>query len=70
MELDGIMPPLNPFDANANREGKIATVLEKLKAFFQRFADISNGDFNSKPEIKIEIHNHYHGEIDNLTINK
>ena len=48
MELDGIMPPINPFDINANREGKIATVLEKLKAFFQRFADISNGDFGEE----------------------
>ena len=45
MELDSIMPPINPFDANANREGKIATVLEKLKAFFKRFSDISDGDF-------------------------
>ena len=70
MELDGIMPPINPFDANANREGKIANVLERLKAFFQRFADISNGDFSTTPEIKIEIHNHYHGTIDNLTINE
>ena len=70
MELDGIMPPINPFDINANREGKIATVLEKLKAFFQRFADISNGDFSSMPEIKIEIHNHYHGNIDTLNINE
>ena len=55
MELDGIMPSINPFDPNANREGKIATVLEKLKAFFKRFADISDGNFNSntsslKPE--------------------
>ena len=47
MELDGIMPPINPFDINANREGKIASVLEKLKAFFQRFADISNGVFKA-----------------------
>ncbi len=71
MELDGIMPPINPFDANANREGKIAIVLEKLKAFFQRFSDISNGDFSTNGQpIKIEIHNHYHGDIDNLTINE
>ena len=70
MELDGIMPPINPFDANANREGKIANVLERLKAFFQRFADISNGDFSTTPEIKIEIHNHFNGTIDNLTINE
>ena len=64
------MPPINPFDANANREGKIAAVLERLKAFFQRFADISNGDFSTMSDIKIEIHNHYHGTIDNLTINE
>ena len=48
MELDGIMPPINPFDAKANREGKIATVLEKLKAFFKRFSDISDGVFKSE----------------------
>ncbi len=52
MELDGIMPNINPFDPNANREGKIATVLEKLKNFFKRFADISNGDFNPQPQLK------------------
>lgn len=73
MELDGIMPPINPFDANANREGKIANVLERLKAFFQRFADISNGDFGTgknQVNINITINNHYNGEIDNLTINE
>lgn len=77
MELDSIMPSINPFDPNANREGKIATVLEKLKAFFKRFADISNGDFKAQgemgkdgsPIINIEIHNHFEGEIDQLTIN-
>ena len=67
MELDGIMPPINPFDVNANREGKIATVLEKLKAFFQRFADVSNGDFSDdKVQVNINIHNHYHGHVDNV----
>ena len=71
MELDGIMPPMNPFDANANREGKIATVLEKLKNFFRRFANISDKSFNNDtmPEIKIEIHNHFEGTIDKLNIN-
>lgn len=77
MELDSIMPSINPFDPNANREGKIATVLEKLKAFFNRFAGISNGDFRAqgevgkdgRPIINIEIHNHFEGEIDQLTIN-
>ena len=67
MELDGIMPPINPFDVNANREGKIATVLEKLKAFFQRFADVSNGDFSDDGiQVNINIHNHYHGHVDNV----
>ncbi len=46
MELDGIMPPINPFDKAANRQGKIQTVLERIKAFFNRFFDISNGDFS------------------------
>ena len=67
MELDGIMPPINPFDPSANREGKIASVLEKLKAFFKRFADISDGNF--KPVINITVQNHYHGNIDQLNIN-
>lgn len=67
MELDGIMPSINPFDPNANREGKIATVLEKLKAFFRRFSDISDGDFSQKNiNLNIEIHNHYHGNVENV----
>lgn len=67
MELDGIMPAINPFDVNANREGKIANVLEKLKAFFQRFANISDGDFSDKGiNINVTIENHYHGHIDNV----
>ena len=45
MELDSIMPPINPFDKAANRQGKIQTVLERIKAFFNKFFDISNGDF-------------------------
>ena len=56
MELDGIMPAINPFDVNANREGKIANVLEKLKAFF------SDKGIN----INVTIENHYHGNIDNV----
>ena len=69
MELDGIMPPINPFDVNANREGKIATVLEKLKAFFQRFADVSNGDF-SDDKVQVNVTINYNGPIENLTINE
>ena len=45
LELNGIMPPINPFDPNANREGKLHQVLERLKGFFNKFFDISNGDF-------------------------
>ena len=45
MELDSIMPPINPFDKSANRQGKIQTVLEKLKAFFNKFFDIADGEF-------------------------
>ena len=71
MELDGIMPPLNPFDPSADREGRVAAVLERLKTFFHRFADITNGEFRegSQPAINIEIHNHFEGTVGNLTIN-
>ena len=47
MELDGIMPPINPFDPSADRHGKIMRVVERLKAFFNRFAGISDGDFSA-----------------------
>jgi type I restriction enzyme R subunit len=53
MELDGIMPPINPFDPNANREGKIATVLERLKAFFNRFSSISDGVFKTAEKVSM-----------------
>lgn len=45
LELNGIMPPINPFDPNANREGKLRHVLERLKGFFNKFFDIANADF-------------------------
>ena len=45
MELDGIMPPINPFDRSANRQGKIQQVLSRLKSFFLKFADIANAEF-------------------------
>ena len=48
IELDAIMPPLNPFDPNANRQGKIKSVIEKIKAFFTKFFDISNGSFDEE----------------------
>ena len=43
--LDSIMPPINPFDPQANRQGKIEKVLERLKAFFNRYFDIANNEF-------------------------
>jgi type I restriction enzyme R subunit len=66
MELDGIMPALNPFDPQANRAGKIQAVVDRLKAFFQRFAGISDGSFN-KPTVNININvtNNIYGEIEN-----
>lgn len=39
-----ILPPMSIFDKNKNRETKKKTVIEKLKAFFERFFDISNGE--------------------------
>ncbi len=45
IELDGIMPPINPFDKSANRQGKMQKVLERIKSFFNKFFDISDGEF-------------------------
>ena len=45
LELSGIMPPINPFDPNANREGKLHHVLNRIRSFFNKFFDIANGDF-------------------------
>ena len=45
MELDSMMPPINPFDPSADRQGKIQRVIERLKEFFNRFAGITNGEF-------------------------
>ena len=48
LELNGIMPPINPFDPNADREGKLQHVLSRIKGFFNKFFDIANGDFQVK----------------------
>ncbi len=45
LELNGIMPPINPFDPNANREGKLRQVVEKIKAFFNKYFGIANAEF-------------------------
>ncbi len=45
LELNGIMPPINPFDPNANREGKLRQVVERIKAFFNKYFGIANAEF-------------------------
>lgn len=45
LELSDIMPPINPFDPSADREGKIKHVLERLKAFFAKYYEVANADF-------------------------
>ena len=45
MEPASIMPPMNPFSQQAYRAGVMERVLERLKAFFQKFFSISDGEF-------------------------
>ncbi len=45
LELNGIMPPINPFDPSADREGKLLHVVERIKGFFGKYYDIANGEF-------------------------
>ena len=45
MELAGIMPAMNPFNPQANRAGVMARVLERIKAFFQKFFTIADWEF-------------------------
>lgn len=45
LELNGIMPPINPFDPNANREGKLHRVLGRIKDFFGKYFEIAGADF-------------------------
>ena len=43
---------------------------EKVKADFQCFANISDGDFtDSGININVTIENHYNGDVDTVTIN-
>lgn len=44
-EVYDILPPVNPFDRNANRQGVFQKVLDRLKAFFAKYYEIANGDF-------------------------
>lgn len=47
-EVSRILPPMPVFSKNKERSRKKETVLEKLKAFFTRFFDISNGQFETR----------------------
>ena len=37
LELNALMPPLNPFDPTADRAGRLRQILDRLKAFFSRY---------------------------------
>ncbi|MCQ2336515.1 MAG: type I restriction endonuclease subunit R [Paludibacteraceae bacterium] len=45
VELNDIMPPINPFDPKANRQGKVEHILDRLKAFFTKYFGFANGKF-------------------------
>ncbi len=47
LELNDIMPAVNPFDPAANRERIVRRVLERIKKFFTKFFDVANGEFNA-----------------------
>lgn len=47
-EVSRILPPMPLFSKDKERSRKKETVLEKLKAFFTRFFDISNGQFETR----------------------
>ena len=57
-----ILPPSNPFLPESGE--KKQTVIEKLKNYLNKFLGTVE-----KPVINLSIENHYHGTIDNLTIN-
>lgn len=44
-EIYEILPPTNPFDRKANRQGIFQRVLEKLKVFFNKYFEVANGEF-------------------------
>ena len=57
-----ILPPSNPFLPESGE--KKQAVIDKLKEYLKRFMGTVE-----PVNINIEIHNHFEGEIDNLTIN-
>lgn len=44
--LTTVLPPVSRFSPGGERTKKRATVLEKLTGFFERFFDISSGNFS------------------------
>lgn len=51
-EVYDILPPVNPFDRKANRQGVFQKVLDRLKAFFNKYYEIANGKFTEDKAIK------------------
>ncbi len=45
LELNNIMPPIDPFDSTADFAGRLRNVLGRIRAFFNKFFDVANGDF-------------------------
>jgi type I restriction enzyme R subunit len=58
-----ILPPTNPFLPESGE--KKLTVIERLKDYLQKFIGTT-----AQVNLNVTINNHYHGEIDNLTINE
>jgi type I restriction enzyme R subunit len=58
-----ILPPSNPFLPESGE--KKQTVIERLKDYLQKFLGTTE-----PVSVNVTIHNHYHGQIDNLTINE
>ncbi len=56
LELNGIMPPINPFDPSANRAGRLQNVLSRIKAFFTKFYEIADGNFIEQTSQSITLY--------------
>ena len=63
-----IMPPINPFKKNAGREEKKATILEKIKALFNRFYDLVGPDATEEAHVKSTLHYSLPKEDDELSM--
>ncbi len=49
-EIGKTLPPMNPFDKSANREGKYNKVRDLLQTYFNKYKTIGNGNFREKAE--------------------